>query len=95
MIYKLLFIPKALKEWNKLNSEIKKQFIKKLKERLKNPLIPKDSLGKNLYKIKLKSAGYRLVYKIKDEKIILLVLCLGKRNRNQVYIDAFQRDKKK
>jgi len=42
MIYNLDFKPKALKEWNKLNSTIKTQFQKKLKERLSNPKVPKD-----------------------------------------------------
>lgn len=36
MIYDLEFMPKALKEWNKLNSTIKEQFKKKLTERLDN-----------------------------------------------------------
>ena len=34
MTYKLVFVPSALKEWNKLGVDIKKQFEKKLRERL-------------------------------------------------------------
>ncbi|WP_341795142.1 type II toxin-antitoxin system RelE family toxin [Rickettsia endosymbiont of Rhinocyllus conicus] len=49
--------------------------------------IPKDAIsgGNNLYKIKLKSVGYRLVYEVDDNRIIILVLAIGKRNRNEVY----------
>ncbi|MCC8376912.1 MAG: type II toxin-antitoxin system RelE/ParE family toxin [Rickettsia endosymbiont of Graphium doson] len=87
MTYSLEFIPVAKKEWDKLDSTIKEQFKKKLKERLKTPRIPKDAIsgGNNLYKIKLKSAGYRLVYEVDDNRIIILVLAIGKRNRNEVY----------
>ncbi|MCC8368786.1 MAG: type II toxin-antitoxin system RelE/ParE family toxin [Rickettsia endosymbiont of Oxypoda opaca] len=72
MTYKLQFVPKAKKEWDKLGSTIKEQFKKKLAERLNNPRISKDAIngGNNLYKIKLKSAGYRLVYEADDKCII-------------------------
>lgn len=87
MTYKLEFIPVAKKEWEKLGAIIKEQFKKKLTERLNNPHISKDAIsgGNNLYKIKLKSAGYRLVYEVDDNRIIVLVLAIGKRNRNEVY----------
>ncbi len=64
MIYKLKFLPSALKEWNKLDSSIQGQFKKKLKERLISPHIPSSRFSgfENHYKIKLKASGYRLVY---------------------------------
>ena len=67
MNYSLEFKPKALKEWNKLNSTIKSQFKKKLEERLANPKVPKDKLSgyENVYKIKLRNLGYRLAYEVK------------------------------
>jgi len=43
MSYSLEFHPKALKEWHKLNPSVKEQFKKKLKERLENPKVAKDS----------------------------------------------------
>ncbi len=85
MSYKIQFVPSALKEWDKLGAEIKSQFKKKLKERIKNPFVPKDCIGKNLYKIKLKAAGYRLIYEVDQKIITLLILGIGKRNRNEVY----------
>ena len=87
MIYNLDFKPKALKEWNKLNSTIKTQFQKKLKERLSNPKVSKDKLSgyENIYKIKLRSSGFRLAYEVKDEEIVVLVLSVGKRENNKVY----------
>lgn len=70
MSYNLDFKPKALKEWSKLNAPIKKQFQKKLKERLENPKVPKDKLSgyENIYKIKLRSSGFRLAYEVKQSQ---------------------------
>ncbi|MFY4805646.1 type II toxin-antitoxin system RelE family toxin [Aliarcobacter butzleri] len=87
MIYNLEFKPQALKEWSKLGSTIKEQFKKKLEERLANPKVEKDKLSgyENVYKIKLKTAGYRLAYQVKDEEIVVLVLSVGKREKDKIY----------
>ena len=37
------------------------------------------------YKIKLRNAGYRIVYQVKDHELIVLVVAVGKRERNEVY----------
>lgn len=93
MSYKLQFNPKALKEWNKLNNTIKEQFKKKLKERLETPKVPKDKLSgfEQVYKIKLRNLGYRLVYEVRDEEIVILVLTVGKRENDKVYKNLFNR----
>ncbi|MBF7065398.1 type II toxin-antitoxin system RelE family toxin [Aliarcobacter butzleri] len=87
MTYNLEFKPQALKEWSKLGSTIKEQFKKKLEERLENPKVEKDKLSgyENVYKIKLKTAGYRLAYQVKDEEIVVLVLSIGKREKDKIY----------
>ena len=87
MIYSLEFHPKALKEWQGLNNSIKLQLHKKLKERLQNPRVPKDKLSgfENMYKIKLRTIGYRLAYEVKDEQIVIYVVSIGKRENNNVY----------
>jgi mRNA interferase RelE/StbE len=87
MSYNLEFKSQALKEWKKLNSTIKEQFKKKLKERLETPRVEKDKLSgyENIYKIKLRGVGYRLAYEVKDEEIVVLVLTVGKREKNKVY----------
>jgi mRNA interferase RelE/StbE len=72
MTYKLEFKKSALKEWEKPGHIIKDQFKKKLKERLENPHIPSAALSgaENIYKIKLRQIGYRLVYSVEDNTII-------------------------
>jgi mRNA interferase RelE/StbE len=87
MTYSLEFHPKALKEWKNLNNFVKLQFHKKLKERVENPRVPKDKLSgyENVYKIKLKTVGYRLAYEVKDERVVIFVISVGKRENNAVY----------
>ncbi len=93
MTYKLVFKQDAKKEWDKLDSTIRSQFKKKLVERLDNPRIESSRLSgmQDCYKIKLRSAGYRLVYQVRDSEILVSVVAVGKRDRNQVYKIAIKR----
>ena len=93
MIYALAFLDDALKEWRKLDSVTREQFKAKLTERLQNPKVPSARLhgAKERYKIKLRSAGYRLVYQVKDRELLVLVVAVGKRERNAVYKSAERR----
>lgn len=82
MIYELEFAKAPLKKFDKLNPQIADQFIRKLEAILENPKIPKNKLsGSNdLYKIKLRSVGYRMVYQVIDERVVVLVLDVDKRD---------------
>lgn len=93
MTYKLEFKKSALKEWAKLGYTIKAQFKKKLKERLENPHVPSAALSgaANIYKIKLRQLGYRLVYSVEDKTITVTVIAVGKRDRNEIYDIALSR----
>lgn len=93
MIYELGFLEDALKEWNKLDAAIRVQFKSKLAERLTNPRVPAAKLSgqKDRYKIKLRSVGYRLVYEVRDKALIVVVVAVGKRDRNAVYQTAAKR----
>lgn len=90
MTYKLEFKKSALKEWKKLGATIQAQFKKKLSERLQAPHNPSSKLSgaENMYKIKLRQSGYRLVYKVEDDVVIVTVLAVGKREKKEVYIKA-------
>jgi len=95
MTYSLAFKKSALKEWKKLGETVRSQFKKKLEERLENPHVPASALSgsNNLYKIKLRQAGYRLVYSVDDDVVIVTVIAVGKRDRNEVYDIAMSRVK--
>jgi mRNA interferase RelE/StbE len=43
------------------------------------------------YKIKLKDAGYRLVYRVFDDRIVVQVVAIGRRERDEVYKAATRR----
>jgi mRNA interferase RelE/StbE len=43
------------------------------------------------YKIKLRSSGYRLVYQVIDERVVVIVIAVGKRERSDVYDAAKSR----
>lgn len=93
MSYELAFKESALQEWHKLDGSLRKQFKKKLVERLEQPHVPAARLsgGQNLYKIKLRQLGCRLVYQVDDNIITVTVIAVGKRERNTVYQAAMQR----
>ena len=93
MTYELEFKKSALKEWNKLNPAVKDQFKKVLERRLSDPHVPsaKVSSAPNLYKIKLRQLGFRLVYSVSDKTITVSVIAIGKRNRNEIYQVALSR----
>ena len=84
MSYELAFLDEALREWRQLDSATRDQFKAKLAERLKEPKIPSARLrgGKERYKIKLRSAGYRLVYDVRESGLIGRGVGVGKRERN-------------
>jgi mRNA interferase RelE/StbE len=89
----LEFNAQALKEWNRLDGSIRLQFARKLKERLVTPRVEADKLRgmPNCYKIKLRGAGYRLVYDVADALLIVTVIAVGKRERGKVYGTASSR----
>ena len=93
MNYSLQFHELALKEWKKLDVSIREQFKKKLAERLQQPRVPSSTLSdmRDCYKIKLRSIGYRLVYKVNDEILFVTVISIGKRERLEAYRQALRR----
>ncbi len=74
----------AEKEWRKLAPPIRDMFLKKLEERLVNPRVKAARLrGPGLadcFKIKLREAGYRLIYQVIDECLVVVVVRVGRRD---------------
>lgn len=87
MTYRLRFLPAALKEWEKLGATVRSQLKKKLAERLENPRVAADKLRgyESVYKIKLRSAGYRLAYEVVDDELVVYVIAVGKREKSKMY----------
>lgn len=93
MTYSLEFDRRALKEWNKLGDTVRQQFKKKLAEIIENPRIEANRLRQlpDCYKLKLRSAGYRLIYQVLDQEVVVFVIAIGKREREAAYQDAQDR----
>lgn len=91
--YRLQFLPQAKDEWDKLDTAIRTQFAKVLLRRLESPRVPAAALTSmpDCYKIKLRSTGFRLVYQVQDDKLVLLTIAVGKRDKSAVYDAAKQR----
>ncbi|XKM13946.1 type II toxin-antitoxin system RelE/ParE family toxin [Orbaceae bacterium ac157xtp] len=93
MSYTVKFRKDAEKEWKRLDKVIQQQFAKKLLKCRENPHIEGNKLRgmANCYKIKLRTSGYRLVYQVQDEVLIIVVVAVGKRERSEVYNQASSR----
>ncbi len=92
--YRLAFVNDALKEWNALDGAVKEPLRKLLRKRLDQPRTPGAELGGELrgcYKIKLRRQGYRLVYRVVDDVLLVLVLAVDKREGSVVYASAEKR----
>jgi len=93
-IYDLEFDVDALKEWHKLDGSIRSQFKKQLAKRLLEPHVPSARLRgdlQNTYKIKLRDAGYRLVYEVMEQRLVIVVIAVGRRDHDEVYLLASKR----
>lgn len=90
MPFKLRFHELGWAEWQKLDGSIKAPLKKKLLERLQEPRIPSAALSNmpDCYKIKLRQAGYRLVYRVDADIVFVTVIAVGKRDKNGVYDTA-------
>ena len=92
-MYEIEFLESALKEWKRLDANTREQFRKKLRERAEHPRVTGDKLrdAKDRYKIKLRSAGYRLVYEVEDDRLVIVVVAVGRRDRSEIYLLAKSR----
>lgn len=92
--YRLQFVPSAWAEWQALDGSVKEPLRKLLKKRLDNSHVPGSELHGALaghYKIKLRKQGYRLVYGVQDDIVLVMVLAIDKSEDSAVYQPAITR----
>ena len=92
--YRLQFVPSAWAEWQALDGSVKEPLRKLLQKRLDNPHVPGSELRGALaghYKIKLRKQGYRLVYGVQDDSVLVMVMAVDKREDSVVYQSALAR----
>lgn len=85
--YRLQFLPQAKEEWDRLDGSVRAQFAKVLLRRLDVPRVRAAALTAmpDCYKIKLRSTGFRMVYRVQDDLLVLLTIAVGKRDKSAVY----------
>lgn len=93
MSYRLRFHELALTEWRKLDSSVREPLKKRLAERLKNPRAPSAAVSgmPGCYKIKLRTLGYRLVYRVEDDVVFVPAIAIGRRDKPHVHRRAEKR----
>lgn len=92
--YKLYFMPEALDEWTLLDGSVKANLKKLLAKRLDQPHVPDGALHGPLagcYKIKLRQQGVRLVYAVEDDRLVVTVIAVDRREDGMVYGSAVAR----
>jgi len=98
MIYAIEILPSARREWKKLDREIKQQALRRLERLRENPRIESARLSgmPDCYKVKLRSKGYRIIYRIIDQRMQILIIAAGKRDAGKpdVYTTAAARLKR-
>lgn len=92
--YKLRFMPEALEEWRKLDGSVQANLQKLLAKRLDNPHVPGGELHGPLagcYRIELRQQGVRLVYSVEDDRLLVTVVAVDKREIGVVYQSVLAR----
>jgi len=92
--YFLKFVFDALKEWQALDGSIKEPLRKALKKRLEQSHVLGAELHGDLrgcYKIKLRKQGYRLVYTVEDDVLVVFVLAIDRSEDLAAYHAAMDR----
>ncbi len=77
-----------------LDGSVKEVLRKALKKRLEQPHLPDSELHGDLqgcHKIKLRQQGYRLVYNVENDVLVVLVLAVDKREDMAAYRSALER----
>lgn len=103
MNWKLVYLPEAAKDLKNLDGNQRPLVVKALNKVLENPLpVQSGGYGKPLgnkhgndlsgfLKIKLRNVGIRIVYKLIQTETQMLVVVIGARADDEVYVTAKHR----
>ena len=86
-MYSLNFLSNAKKEFKKLDTVVQKSIKEKLLLLVENPDILKNNIkalkGEYKGKFRLRINQYRVIFQVKDEELIIIVVRVG--HRKEVY----------
>jgi len=87
MNYKVIFIEDVYKDLQKLDKSLQIEILKVIKKLEENPYLGKPLKGnlKNFYKIYVFRKKYRIVYTLEENNLIILIVGIGKRDKEKIY----------
>ena len=87
MTYKLLFLKEAVEEFKRLDKAVQRIIKEKLEllaqnsQALRNNIKPLKGKYKGLYRLRV--GNYRIIYKVDNDQLIILVIRIG--HRGNIY----------
>ena len=97
MAYKIEFLPDAAREFDALDGALKKLAAKQLDKIAERPELG-ETLGKRMgidltgyRKTYFGKKGYRIVYEIQRQRLVVLIIGIGKREREEIYREIGRR----
>lgn len=97
MAYKIEFLPDAAQEFEALDGSLKKIAAKQIEKLAERPELG-EPLGKRMgidltgyRKIYFGKKAYRIVYEIQRQKLVVLIIGIGKRERAEIYREVARR----
>ncbi|MBI3015518.1 MAG: type II toxin-antitoxin system RelE/ParE family toxin [Candidatus Tectomicrobia bacterium] len=97
MAYKIEFLPEAAREFEALDGSLKKIAAKQIDKLLESPELG-EPLGKRMgidltgyRKIYFGKKAYRIVYEIQRQRLVILIIGIGKRERAEIYKEVARR----
>jgi len=84
MAYRIEFRPSAYREFKKLSRDIQERIAEKMDSLARNPLPPaSEKLTGKKNRYRLRTGDYRIVYEIRKERLLVLVVRIA--HRRDVY----------
>jgi mRNA interferase RelE/StbE len=100
MAYKVEFLPEAAQEFEALDGSLKKIAAKQIDKLAEKPELG-EALGKRMgidltgyRKMYFGKKAFRIVYEIQRQKLLILIIGIGKRERAEIYKEVARRLKR-
>jgi mRNA interferase RelE/StbE len=97
MVYRIEFLPEAVQEFEALDGSLKKLAARQIEKLQERPELGK-SLGNKMgidltgyRKVYFGKKSYRIVYEIQQQRLVVLIIGVGKRARAEVYREVARR----
>jgi len=97
MAYKIEFLPEAAREFESLDGSLKRLAAKQIDKLAEKPELG-ESLGKRFgidltgyRKMYFGKKAYRIVYEIQKQRLLVLIIGIGKLEREEIYREVAER----